>query len=192
MGGIQNIPLTLHKVLPHPPIVRGVETVVSILKKAGHEVVEWTPYKHGYAHALVNQIYDSDGGADILDTLKESGEPVIPNLSDLESLKKLDINELWDIHLKKYAFQCEYLEQIRLAEEKLGKEIDAIITPVAATAAVRHDKFEYYAYTNIVNFLDFTSVVVPVTFADKDIDKKQQEYKPLNEVDKLVYDECKC
>ena len=177
--------------LPHPPILRGVEMVISTLKKAGHDVVEWVPYEPAYAHALVSKVYISDGAADIDTTLKESGEPFLPNLG-VPWPKKIDINELWDVHLKKYAFQLKYLEQIRLAEEKLGKEIDAIITPVAATAAVRHDQFKYYAYTNIVNLLDFTSVVVPVTFADKNIDKKQDEYTPLNDYDKMVYDECEC
>jgi amidase len=124
-------------------------------------------------------------------TLKESGEPSIPNIGSLPWPSKLDINELWDAHLQKYAFQCEYLEQIRLTEERLGKEIDAIITPVAPTAAVRHDKFSYYGYTNLVNLLDFTSVAVPVTFADKNIDKKQEDYKPLNETDKSMHEECK-
>lgn len=106
--------------------------------------------------------------------------------------KKIDINELWDVHVEKYAFQCEYLEQIRLAEEKLGKEIDAIITPVSPSAAVLHDKYKYYGYTNLINLLDFTSVAVPVTFADKNIDKKKEDYKPLNETDKLVQDDCEC
>lgn len=148
------------------------------------------PYKPAYAHALVSRVYGSDEATDLITTLKESGEPLIPNLSNDQWPKKLDINELWDVNLQKYAFQLEYLEQIRLAEEKLGKEIDAIITPVAATAAVRHDQFKYYAYANIVNLLDFTSVVVPVTFADKNIDKKQEDYTPLNDYDKMVYDEC--
>lgn len=141
---------------------------------------------------MATQIYTSDGATDIMTTLKESGEPSIPNIGNLPWPSKLDINGLWDVHLQKYAFQCEYLEQIRLAEERLGKEIDAIITPVAPSAAVRHDKFSYYGYTNIVNLLDFTSVVVPVMFADKDTDKKDEDYMPLSETDKAIHEECKC
>ena len=52
-------------VLPHPPILRGIETVVSALKSAGHTVVPWEPYKHPYAVNLINGIYASDGGSDI-------------------------------------------------------------------------------------------------------------------------------
>lgn len=76
-------------------------------------------------------------------------------------------------------------------EEKLGREIDAIIAPVAATAAVRHDKYTYYAFTTLVNLLDFTSVVVPVTFADKRVDGKVDGYEGLSEIDERVQSECK-
>lgn len=55
---------------------------------------------------------------------------------------------------------------------------------------MRHDQFRYYGYTNLVNLLDFTSVAVPVTFADKDIDKKNEGYMPLNETDKAIQDDC--
>jgi amidase len=39
--------------------------------------------------------------------------------------------------------------------------------------------------------LDFTSVVVPVTFADKNIDKNKEDYKPLNDMDRIVQEECR-
>jgi len=175
-------------VLPHPPILRGIETVVSTMTKAGHTVFPWKPYKHDYAVNLINGIYASDGGTDVFNTLKESGEPAIPNFADLinPSLPKIDMNELWDAHLKKWAYQCEYLEQFRLKEAELGKEIDAIIAPITPTAAIRHNQFKYYGYASAINLLDFTSVVVPVTFADKSIDKKDENFKPLNDMDKIV------
>ncbi|RFU31613.1 hypothetical protein B7463_g4747, partial [Scytalidium lignicola] len=178
-------------VLPHPPILRGVETVVKTLKNAGHNVVPWKPYKHDFAVELINNIYAGDGGADIFAALKQSGEPAIPNINDLvdPSIKAVTMNELWDVQLKKWAYQCEYLEQLRQAEEQLGKEIDAIIAPITPTAAIRHNQFKYYGYASAINLLDFTSVVVPVTWADKNIDKKQQGYMPLNDMDKLVQSE---
>ena len=100
------------------------------------------------------------------------------------------MNELWDIHLKKWNYQIEYLEQWRLREEELGKEIDAFIMPITPTAAVRHDKFKYYGYASVINLLDWTSVVVPVTLADKDVDKMVVDYTPLNNIDRAVYKEC--
>lgn len=41
----------------------------------------------------------------------------------------------------------------------------------------------------MINLLDFTSVVVPVTFADKKVDVKKEGYEPLNEMDKEVQEE---
>lgn len=77
-----------------------------------------------------------------------------------------------------------------MAEEKLGREIDAIIAPTAPTAAVRHDKFKYAGYTSVISLLDFTSVVVPVMFADKDVDRKTEGYRPKNAIDWGVWEEC--
>jgi amidase len=162
------------------------------MKTNGHTVFPCKPYKHDYAVYLINGIYAGDGGTDVLNTLKESGEPAIPNFADLinPSLPKIDMNELRDVQLKKWAYQSEYSEQFGLAEGQLGKEIDATIAPITPTAAVRHNQFKYYGYASTINLLDFTSVVVPVTFADKTIDKKLQDYKPLSEIDKIVQAEC--
>ena len=51
----------VQKVLPHPPVLRGVQLAVDALKSAGHEVHPWTPHKHDYAVDLINNIYVSDG-----------------------------------------------------------------------------------------------------------------------------------
>jgi amidase len=159
----------------------------------GYTVVPWEPYKHPYAVDLINGIYAGDGGTDVFNTLKESGEPAIPNFGDLinPSLPKVDMNELWDIHLKKWAYQSKYLEQFRIFEEKHGKELDAIIAPITPTACIRHNQFKYYGYASTINLLDFTSVVVPVTFADKSIDKVNDSFKALTEIDTIVQKECK-
>lgn len=174
--------------------MRGVETVVETLKKHDHTVVPWTPYKHDFAVDLINGIYASDGGNDIRAVLEASGEPALPNYKDLvnPSLPRADMNQLWDVQLQKWNFQCEYLEQWRKLEEQLGRELDAIIAPITPTAAIRHDRFKYYGYASAINLLDFTSVVVPVTFADKALDPKKPDYKPLNKLDAEVQAECKC
>lgn len=41
-----------------------------------------------------------------------------------------------------------------------------------------------------MNVLDYTAVVVPVTKVDKEVDKFDEAYKPLGELDKLVWSEC--
>jgi amidase len=96
------------------------------------------------------------------------------------------MNELWDVHLQKWNYQSEYLDKWRGLEEKLGKELDAIIAPITATAAIRHNQFRYYGYASVINLLDFTSVVVPVTFADKIVDLKKVDYESLGQLDATV------
>jgi amidase len=128
----------------------------------------------------------------VFETLKASGEPDIPNFADLinPSLPKLDMNELWSANLKKWDYQREYLAAIRALEEKLGKQLDAIIAPITPTATIRHDQFKYYGYASVINLLDFTSVVVPVTFADKAVDVKNKSFSPLTNIDSTVQAEC--
>ncbi|KAJ6167018.1 acetamidase [Penicillium chermesinum] len=180
--------LGIYSCPPHPPVLRGIEIVKSVLEQHKHTVIPWTPHRHDFGHTLVNAIYTSDGCTDVNENIRASGEPPIPNIKDLlnPANKKIDMNQLWDTHLQKWAFQNEYLEKWREAEERLGKELDAIIAPITATAAIRHDQFRYYGYASVVNLLDFTSVVVPVAFADKSLDVKNPNFKPLNELDGLV------
>ena len=77
----------------------------------------------------------------------------------------------------------DYLSAWRDFETQHGAELDCIIAPITPTAAIRHDQFKYYGYASVVNLLDFTSVVVPVTFADKEKDGKREGYGALNEMD---------
>ncbi|KAJ5211857.1 acetamidase [Penicillium cinerascens] len=175
-------------VLPHPPILRGIEKVVSTLNQNGHSVHPWTPYKHDFGHDLINNIYAADGSTDVLSNINASGEPSIPNIKDLLNPDKgqINMNELWDVHLKKWDYQSEYLDKWREFEDRLGKEVDAIIAPITATAAIRHNQFRYYGYASVINLLDFTSVVVPVTFADKSVDVKKADHQPLGQLDAAV------
>lgn len=85
----------------------------------------------------------------------------------------------------------EYLAKLRAFEEKLGKEVDAIIAPITPSAAIRHNQFKYYGYATAINVLDFTSVVVPVTWANKNIDVASADFKPLSDMDSEVHAECK-
>lgn len=98
----------------------------------------------------------------------------------------LNANQLGEVQLKQWEYQRKYLERWRRFEEENGTELDAIIAPVAATAAIRHGKFRYYGYSSVISLLDFTSAVVPVTFAQKSVDLKPSNYTPLNKLDAAV------
>lgn len=60
--------MIMAQVLPHPPVLRAMDTVISTLKKNGHRPIEWTPYKHGFAVDLINAIFGADGST-VSDTL---------------------------------------------------------------------------------------------------------------------------
>ncbi|KAF2878553.1 amidase signature domain-containing protein [Massariosphaeria phaeospora] len=63
-----------------------------------------------------------------------------------------------------------------------GQMVDAFIMPVAPHAAVIPGKFYHTAYTESINLLDYSVVVIPVTKADKSIDRADPDYAPLNNV----------
>lgn len=125
---------------------------------------------------------------DVLSSINASGEPSIPNIKDLlnPDAGQINMNELWEVHLQKWKYQSEYLDKWRELEDKLSKDVDAIIAPITATAAIRHNQFRYYGYASVINLLDFTSVVVPVTFADQSVDLKKVDYQSLGQLDATV------
>ncbi|KAL4967704.1 amidase [Aspergillus stella-maris] len=175
---------------PHPPILRGISETITALKKAGHKIHPWTPHNHTYGHDLINKIYAADASADVSRDINASGEPVIPNIKDLlgSTTTPVTMTELWATQLERWGFQNEYLSKIRDFEADVlgGEELDAIIAPITPTAAVLHDQFKYYGYASVINLLDFTSVVVPVGFADRDLDRKVDGFKGVSGLDDLV------
>ncbi|KAK8038034.1 hypothetical protein PG994_014801 [Apiospora phragmitis] len=60
--------------------------------------------------------------------------------------------------------------------------------PVAPHAAVIPGKFYHTAYTEAMNLLNYSAVVIPVTKADKDLDLVNKSYQPLNAADQKNWD----
>lgn len=172
-------------IMPHPPILRGIQIVIDALRKNGHTVVEWQPHKHQYAASLSNKIVFADGTAAIKRAIASSDEPPIINIRKVSkfNLPIMDLVSFWQLQTAKYNYQQEYL-----ALWQQRSNIDAWILPVAPHAAVKHDDYKYYGYSTVINILDWPAVSVPVTFADKRIDIKAMEYKSNNELDAEVYD----
>ncbi|CAF0972977.1 unnamed protein product [Didymodactylos carnosus] len=172
--------------MPHPPVLRAIRLVVDALRKAGHTVVEWQPYKHGYAFDLIGSIYGADGGEDVRNALALSGEPPIPNIATLLGTEatRLELNAVWDIQNKKYNYQQEYLAIWREISH-----VDGWIHPLAPHAAVKHNDFKYYGYTTVINLLDWPAVVLPVTFADRETDVKDATYKGISPLDTEIHND---
>lgn len=92
--------------------------------------------------------------------------------------------------------------------------VDAVIMPVAPHAAVIPGKYYHTgisrrpvpfqesiqkpmltfrkipAYTEVINLMNYSAAVIPVTKADKSVDLVDDSYQPLSEIDKLNWDAC--
>ncbi|OCL12926.1 general amidase [Glonium stellatum] len=175
-------------VTPHPPVARGMKLVRKAIERAGHEVVSWEPPNHSIGTTIHGEILSSDGGANIHDQLKLSGEPIIPEkYDDIGNKRKppMPILRYQDLALQRKAYRAAYATYWESTKHKTntGRPVDAVIMPVAPHAAVLNMKYYYYGYTEIVNLLDYSSVCIPVTHADKTIDIFREDYRPLNPTD---------
>jgi amidase len=173
-------------VMPHPPILRGIQQVITALQKTGHSIVEWQPYKHRHAVDLCKKILFSDGGAAIKCALASSGEPPISNIKEILELNMpaIDLSSSWKLQNERNTYQNEYL-----ALWQQQSHIDGWISPVAPHAAVKHDDYKYYGYAGVLNLLDWPAVTIPVTFADKEKDIKDMQYKSMDKLDENVYED---
>jgi amidase len=181
---------------PQPPVARAISTLIEALTKAGHKVVEWTPPTNSHLDlmAVSMNAYSYDGGKNVADAFALSGEKIHPQIVGLfgESLKEQhNASQIAANNVEKRRLQREYMDYWNSTIDLTGtgRPVDGIICPVAPFAAARPQKYNYYNYTTFVNALDYTSVNVPVTLADKNIDKYDPGYVPSNEYDKAIFDD---
>ncbi|KAK5629065.1 hypothetical protein RRF57_004780 [Xylaria bambusicola] len=175
-------------VQPHPPITRGLKIVVEAMRSAGHKVVDWNPPDQTIGREIHLAFLHADGAHDIrkhlpkpwafgtffrgwnYEQLALSGEPLIPDLQKSFKLKEpMDLLRYQDLTLK-------------------GQIVDAVIMPVAPHAAVIPGKYYHTGYTAVINLLNYSAVVIPVTRADKHIDIIDDSYRPSNDVDRMNWD----
>ena len=97
------------------------------------------------------------------------------------------------INVAKREYQKEYMDYWNSTKDQTntGRPVDALIAPLAPFPAARPETYSYYGYSTFVNLLDYTSCVVPVTLADKAVDKYDSQYQPISKLDKEIYETCK-
>ncbi|CAN9228722.1 unnamed protein product [Alternaria alternata] len=148
--------------------------VVKALRSAGHEVIDWQPPSHRTINDTGFNSWIYDAGKDVRSAFVLSGEPMAPQVSFYQSLEKeYTASEIAAINVEVRRLKKEYMEYWNSTVDKTGTE----------------EKYKYYGYSTWVNTLDYTSVVVPVTDADKSVDKKDEGYKAIAEQDKRIQDD---
>ncbi|KAH6630671.1 amidase signature domain-containing protein [Chaetomium sp. MPI-SDFR-AT-0129] len=105
---------------PHPPVLRGVHTVVNALREAGHRVVNWDPPLQATAKRVHVSFLKADGAHDIHSHLNLSGEPLIPDLQEAFQLRPpLSLLETQDLIL-------QGLDVAVIPVTKANKDIDVV------------------------------------------------------------------
>ncbi|KAL1649530.1 hypothetical protein SLS58_001586 [Diplodia intermedia] len=170
-----------------PPVARALDVAVDALRAAGHSVVEWTPpTPHADLLDCCARTWTYDGGRDTIAAFALSGEPQTDHvmmpwpdpLGDEATASAIAANNVRQRRLQK-----AYLDGWN------ATGIDAIIAPVAPFPAARPKLYKYYGYSMWVNLLDYTSVVLPVTAASKDVDLPAgADFEPRSELDKVTQD----
>ncbi|KAK0386104.1 hypothetical protein NLU13_5941 [Sarocladium strictum] len=169
---------------PHPPVTRGLQILREALVKAGHTTVDWQPPSHKAAADIHLKFLQSDGAHWIHEQLDLSGEPLIYPLRDIFKLRlPMTAIETEDLSIRGRD-ACEvYSDYWNSMSSGDDQEVDAFIMPVAPHAAVVPGRYLYTGYTEVVNLLDYTASVIPITTADKAIDVADPSFVPLNDLD---------
>lgn len=178
---------------PHPPVARAVDIVVHTLQKLGHKVIDWNPTPtHAKIAEICYKIWSFDGGADCVKDFELSGESSAPQVM-LDSAPQASASDIMAANIAKREAQKEYMEYWNSTAELTGtgRPVDAVICPLAPFSAARPTMYTYYGYSVWVNVLDYSSVVIPVTKVDKEIDKKVEGFKAVDETDQKTQDSCK-
>ncbi|KAI0164097.1 amidase [Xylariaceae sp. FL1272] len=179
---------------PHPPITRGLNLISTAMKEAGHKVVDWNPPDQATAKRIHGTVANTrleaffpQGGWNPRRPIsaKAVRRALIPDLRGSFTLREpMNLLKYQDLTLQGLDYEAEYSDYWNSTADEDGQKVDAVIMPVAPHAAVVPGKFYHTAYTEILNLMNYSVVVIPVTKADRDIDKVDDSYKPSNDVDR--------
>ncbi|KIW57597.1 hypothetical protein PV05_06136 [Exophiala xenobiotica] len=179
---------------PQPPVARAVSMVAEALSKAGHKIIEWKPPSHARLLDIALKTWVYDGGKDVHGAFALSGEPMAVQIKGAfgdKPKEEMTASQIAANNVAKRRFQKEYLDywNSTAQETGTGEPVDGFICPLAPYPAARPEKYLYYGYSVFVNGLDYTTVVLPVTTADKTKDQYSKGYSPINDQDKKAFDD---
>ncbi|KAL2826072.1 amidase signature domain-containing protein [Aspergillus cavernicola] len=175
---------------PHPPVSRAMEIVKEALQIKGHQLIEWDWPHNNETTEIHASIARGDGCPDVYDAVHLSGEPFVPEITNLFPNGKprdpLPLPEYEEVVRRMKDYRERYLNYWTSTAERTGdRPVEVLLSPVTPYAGVLPGKYQPSTYTSSVNVLDYASVVIPVTLADKTIDIVSPSFKSLNEEDQI-------
>lgn len=194
-GEVQKRPLigvmrTDDLIAPLPPVAKVLDEVVETLRKSGVEVIEISSPEFKKCQSLGNAFFGIDGANFVFDLLDKTSEPLTNWLSTrLRRKKQMTLDRLVDAHAKRTELQTEMLKVWK--DPKTGKNVDAIILPVAPHPVPPIDRWNGVSYTSSFVLLDYPAGTLPVRdFKPSDM-KGEMGGKPLGSWDKVNRELCK-
>lgn len=185
-------------VVPQPPIIRALEMTKRALIAAGHDVVDWKPYKHAEISDATRGIWAAIGQEETLAVTSQTGEPILKSMAGTQTTegptfigdKGISAFELFKVQKRRAVLRKEYLDhwQSTKLSTSTGRPVDAIISPVAPFPPPPHGKYKVLEYTFVWNALDYPACVFPVTKVDPALDQPKPAHKFLSEADKTTYE----
>ncbi|KAF2754925.1 amidase [Pseudovirgaria hyperparasitica] len=180
-------------VLPHPPITRVLKSMASAMQALENvTVVDWKPYLHDEAWAIVSTLYYPDGGVEDIDMLESADEPILPLtrwiIQDNPCVRELSMQELNYWKEEREAYRKEYAQYWHATSQSDSGEVDVILCPVGPGCAPKHETAKYWGYTSQWNLLDYPAVVFPVGKANREADEKKRDAQWLSGQDKMNWD----
>ncbi|CAF0964692.1 unnamed protein product [Rotaria sordida] len=174
-----------------PPVQRAINMAINALEKAGHQVIEWDTTDHPQAIEMLIKFFQADGGKDVQKAVDLSGEPLISGAFIGSPETEISVYENWQLNIARTNYAIKYLERWNQTKEitSTGRPIDGIISPIFALPAYPHDYRTSGGYTGIANLLQLSSVILPVTRVDLQLDQITDEYRNMkiaSEFDKIA------
>ncbi|KAL9073411.1 MAG: hypothetical protein Q9157_004770 [Trypethelium eluteriae] len=179
-------------VKPQPPISRAMRVVEDMLRKGGHEVVEWDPKPHIEGVHLWETAVKADGGRKCRNYCDLIGEPLIEGMVVGTPQDELTVVQRQELGLQKLEYEKAFLQRWR------ESGVDALIMPVMPWVAYPPKAWvkskQWLGYTGLWNLLNYTSLAIPVTTVDPIVDKKENDGfldgSPRNDSDTFNRDQC--
>ena len=136
-------------------------------------------------------MYKADGGKDVQRALDLSGEPLVSGALVGSPETEISVYANWQLNRARTNYATKYLEKWNRTQQvtSTGRPVDGIISPICALPAYSHEHHPNIGFNGIVNLLQLSSVILPVTRVDLQLDRITDEYRNMTtatELDNIV------